>query len=153
MNSLFNTGAKLLGLSQFFLAITVTIQAISLHNSETATAFIYVLPVILLAISFILIFKTEWLATITRVSSDQTISISSRSLLKIGIVLIGLNIFISKIYFVFGLVLYLTSHAGAGIPLKSFFGDFTPLVLSVFLIFGSEQIIRLLEKSGTKLGN
>jgi hypothetical protein len=169
VNELFRVLAKLFGISQFFSSLILLFAMLSqFQNFVQSKAGMYMaLPflgsLLLLGFSLALIFKTEWVASAIGATSgtdSAATSISPRSLLKIGIILVGLNIFLSGfnqiISFIFSISMYLRENIGS--PLfqnVQFIGQaiagVSPVVLSLFLIFGSEKIIQLLEKFGTQV--
>jgi hypothetical protein len=169
MSELFRVAPKLFGISQFFSSLILLFAMLSqFQNFVQSKAGMYIALSflgLLLSLSFCLalIFKTEWVASAIGVTSgtdSDATSISPRSLLQTGIILVGLNIFLSGfnqiISFIFSISMYLLGNTGS-LLFQS--GQFTgqaiagvfPVVLSLFLIFSSEKIIQLLEKFGTEV--
>jgi hypothetical protein len=159
MNGLFKVGTKLLGLSQLFTSFFVSFQIISFRNEGGNLATAVALSLLLFGFSLVLIFRTEWVASIVGITgSTEPSSISARSLLKVGIILVSLDIFLTKAHQIVGVITFLANNSSfqdshvimRNVVLKVS-GDIVPIVLSLCFIFGSEKIIGLLEKCGTKI--
>jgi hypothetical protein len=151
MREPFKIGAKLLGLYQLFLTASSAIQLFVLRSSAVPVFPTLLLLLLLAALSLGLIFKTEWLAS--EVGADdpsEPAQISARSLLKAGIILIGLSFFLTRAY-VIATVLFFAAAVpgfpGAQRP-SQLVAQIALLLVSVFFVFGSEQIVQLLEKYG-----
>jgi hypothetical protein len=165
MSELFRVLAKLFGIYQLFNSMLTVIafgilSSVKIDITRITTFFISLL---FLGFCLALIFKTEWVASVvgaTGGTDSSATSISPRSLLKVGIILVGLDIFLSGfrqiISFILSISMYILRNMGN--PLfqnmqvtgQVIAGVFL-VVLSLFLIFSSEKIIQLLEKFGTEV--
>jgi hypothetical protein len=168
MSELFKVPTKLLGLFQLFssmslvLNILVLAQNFAQSNVRKSIIFTFLRSLVLLGFSPALVFKTEWVASFvgaTVGTDSSTTSISPRSLLKVGIILVGLNIFLPGARQLITLISTVSLFIMGNIGNTSFqktqvtvgvFAQAFPVALSLFFIFGSEKIIQLLEKFGTE---
>lgn len=152
MNQLFQVGAKLLGLSIFIMNFISFISFFSADKFTVGSLISLLFYVTLIAFSLILIFCTSWLGSFLGISdSNDDLSFSSRSFLKVGIILIGLNHFLSSSRHIVDSAAFLLNNPL--LPKIQLIGkmsnNLAPIILSLFLIFGSELILKLLGKLGT----
>jgi len=150
MSGLFKVGAKLLGIYQLYLTLSSASQLFVVRLGVAVPVVPTVLILLLLsAFSFALIFNTDWIAS--QIGADNwSEPISSRSFLKAGIILVGLSFFLTRAgvlvtYFIFSTALSPFSVARSPSQLIA---EMVLLLVSLGLVFGSEQIVQLLEKYG-----
>ncbi len=113
--------------------------------------------------SLALIFKTEWVASfvgVTRGTDLSSISVSPRALLKVGIILVGMNFFRMEVHQLVALIASIQQLTNSGyfqntqMKVEIFvriFKEAFPVALSLIYIFGSEKMIQLLEKFNTEV--
>jgi hypothetical protein len=170
MSELFKVLTKLLGLSQLFSSMSLVLSTLVLaqnfaqSNVRESIIFSFLNSLVLLGFSLVLVFKTEWVASFVGVDSgtDSSTLISARSLLKVGIILVGLNVLLPAMltlgpqvssFISLSSELFVTSNTSFQKTqvLVRVLSEALPVTLSLFCIFGSEKIIQLLEKFGTQV--
>ena len=152
MRDLFKVGAKLLGLSNILVTIGYLSSLLSIRTEANPVFLVIFFSLISITFSLILIFKTDLVSNVVGGSvAGGSEPISARSLLKVGIILIGVSTFLNKIPHVFSLITFIMNNSTQVYPVRwKILADCLPLFLSPFLIFGSEKILEVLEKCGTR---
>jgi hypothetical protein len=170
MSELFKVLTKLLGLFQLFSSMSLALNILALtQNFAQSTVresiiFILLKSLVLLGFSLALVFKTEWVASFVGVGggTDSSTLISARSLLKAGIILVGLNVLLPAMFtlgFQVSPFISLSSELFATSStsfqktqvLVRMLSEALPATLSLFCVFGSEKVIQLIEKFGTEI--
>lgn len=165
MRSLFSVGGRLLGiyftyygLSNLFSIVILLVSPSPDFPQVGKAAIIYssISTIILLSISFLLIFYTEFLADISRLK-DESVNYQAfptKDALQAGVVLIGIYIFTTNIGEVISAIQkqILTKRMGEDLgatypPSLNFTGDIVEpgvtIVFALFLIFGSKIFTKL----------
>ena len=166
MKSYFLIGAKILGIYIFYLCLLnlfQTFTALIVFSSDSTESFSILTIVsstgtliILLILSMLLLFKTEWIASLLKIKEDRSVP-AKRVSIQTGIILIGIYIFSTNIgHFLFTLYFQIKEANAGRDPIGTFPTGPTiskdlitvsiTICFSIFLIFGSKMIENLILK-------
>ncbi|HXX57571.1 MAG TPA: hypothetical protein VEI96_06185 [Thermodesulfovibrionales bacterium] len=173
MREWFTVGAKLLGIYFLYWALTAFFQTISFlfplssrgtwASTEPLNTVIAVDSILTfcfkIAFALVLLFKTNWLADKLSFVGDMPISAgaSQRTNLQIGLVLIGIFIFVSHIGQLIRVLLFLRKENEVYGPIaatqpqglswsKDLIVPCITISLSLILIFGARQLAQWLDR-------
>ena len=169
MRKYFVIGGKLLGVYLLYSSLTMLFGTISYivisFNSQSdpfgkiAMISSVVSLIILLIFSFVLLFRTDWLADLVKLDeeSEDFLKIKSEFILRGGIVLIGLYIFATNIGRFISTIYFQFAEANMGIdPVGTVPRGITSskdlitfgitIAFSLFLIFGSGIIEKIVQR-------
>lgn len=169
MRSLFNVGAKLLGLYYAFQGLLSLLSLITFLISPSPDfppfgrpmVVVTLIPfVILLGIAYFLIFSTDFLADIVRLEKDESNqqSVSFQNSLRTGIVLIGFYVLATNIGSLISAIYRQLSLRNIGQDIagtlpqhlnftKDILDPAITIAIALFMIFGSELLSKLVTKA------
>jgi hypothetical protein len=148
MRTLFSVAAKLLGVFIAYLGLIHLVNAFLLGEGQLAPVLVQVLAAALaLGFGAALVFRTDSLARFVGVSSDESAvveGLDSRDLLRTGIILVGLYVFLTRVGMVLGVA---SSHIGGvqfigiGGALARILIECVPLALAALFIFRADRVV------------
>lgn len=155
---MFSVASKLLGVFFFYRGLLYLIIAFALRDGPAAPVLIQLLSAALaLGFGFILVFRTDGLARVVGASSEAqgpTGGSDPHAVLRTGIILIGLYVFVVRI----NLVLNTVSSYIGGVQFGGIGGgpvqiliDSVPVALALVLVFRADRIAALIDRETTEV--
>jgi len=150
MRNMFSSLVKLLGLAQLFPALNFFAN-VFVSNQQDSIRFSFLLSgIIFLLLSLFLLFFSDVISRLLGVGEEPAgINISDRVLLKTGIVLLGVYLFVTNLPFIFGAFMVNTRYPGTvsvSDLIRGTLKYWVPLLLSVVLILFSGPIVNAISK-------
>ena len=150
MSAIFWVAAKLLGIYLTYLGLMHVLAAWLLGSGETGPVLVQLLSgTVALVLAFLLAFQTDWLARLVRVGAHAPVppvDVDSRSVLRTGIVLVGLYVLATRLPSTLNVVSMFASGARiegiGGAPVRILI-EMVPLALALLFTFGADRVVGL----------
>lgn len=153
MRNLFFAASKLLGVYFVFLGLRHLVAAFMLRDGPPSPALGYLLFAALACVfGFVLAFRTDWLGRVLRVSPEEAAPVGgpgTEDVLRTGIVLIGLYVFVTRV----GSVLTVVSSHLTGVQFGGFGAiagriliECVPLALAIFFVVRADRVVGWIDR-------
>jgi hypothetical protein len=149
MSNLFAVASKLFGIFLTWMGLQYVLSAWSFADDSTEPVFFMPLAgAVLFVFAFVLVFRTDGLARFVRLDATAPVPFTgfdSKLVLRTGIILIGLYVFITHIALALSMARREVERArmqGVGVTLAGVVIDLVPLALALLFIFGPDRVVR-----------
>lgn len=148
MSAIFSVAAKLLGVILTYLGLLHILTALLLGGGEKGPVLLQLLSgAVAWVLAFVLVFRTDTFARFVRVDANAPappVSFESTSVLRTGIVLVGLYVFATRITLALSIASMYVSGVrfeGVGGGLARILIEMVPVALSLLFIFGADRVV------------